>query len=92
MYMHRCIGKLFLMFTCTWACTLDIFYFTYAEMALSIKELKYEMLQVFHVHVSGSIQLSDIQMISVYLPNRKKVVQYNQINALAKVNSLPLIF
>lgn len=61
-------------------------------MALSIKELKYEMLQVFHVHVSGSIQLSDIQMISVYLPNRKKVVQYNQINVLAKVNSLPLIF
>lgn len=50
-------------------------------MALSIKELKYEMLQVFHVHVPGSIQLSDIQMISVYLPNRKKVVQYNQINA-----------
>lgn len=31
-------------------------------------------------------------MISVYLPIPKNVVQFKQINVLAKVNSLPIIF
>lgn len=39
----------------------------------------------FHEHISN--QLSNIQMISVYLPISKNVVQYKQINVLAKVNS-----
>lgn len=44
----------------------------------------------FHEHISN--QLSNIQMISVYLPIPKNVVQFKQINVLAKVNSLPIIF
>lgn len=43
----------------------------------------------FHEHISN--QLSNIQMISVYLPIPKNVVQFKQINVLAKVNSLPII-
>lgn len=39
----------------------------------------------FHEHISN--QLSNIQMISVYLPIPKNVVHYKQINVLAKVNS-----